>query len=48
LNTLSQSAHFNEYFNMEYGVMTLVLEWNYKKDFDDQGIEIFIKIWGIF
>jgi hypothetical protein len=25
---------------MVYGVMTLVLEWNYKKDFDDQDIEI--------
>jgi hypothetical protein len=30
---------------MEYGVMTLVLEWNYKKDFDDQDIENFIEIW---
>jgi hypothetical protein len=31
---------------MEYGVMKLVLKWNYKKDFDDQGIEIFIEIEG--
>ncbi len=43
---LSQSAHFDEYFDMEYGVMKLVLKWNYKKDFDDQGIEIFIEIEG--
>jgi len=29
---------------MEYGVMKLVLKWNYKKDFDDQRIEIFSEI----
>lgn len=48
LNMLLQSAHFNEYFDMEYGVMKLVLKWNYKKDFDDQGIENFIEIQGSF